>query len=412
VLFAQLLLWAVGCLSLEALASAGLVGCVAAVLALELKERSLDDWADAFRKSWPLGVFVAWALVAPTLAGQLPTASGVARIFDWVAIPAAARAFQWTTPRQHRQLAFVVAGVFAVSCLLAYLQHVGVWPAREFFAPVSWTRIPFFRVYEEVPGAPGRFMAGGLLFHRLKFAHVGGLAVLLAMALATRGPSREKAWAWTVAAVGLVSILVFPYARAASAALVLAIVFLGVLLAPRLGRRQARWVLSAGGGAVLAAILALAFNAPLRTRFLSAATPSGSGDRQQLIAAGVRAVSAHPVAGVGLGQFRPGRFRSPDMPDYVAENTGKSHNQFLSMAAETGIPGALLFIVLLGWCVVRIGARSAPSAAAQSAIAFFGLLSLAHDPLYQAPFSMALVLVLGAGFASPDQESQRPSARR
>ena len=40
---------------------------------------------------------------------------------------------------------------------------------------VGWAKVPYARVYEPVPNAEGRFMGGGLAFHRLKFAEVTAL---------------------------------------------------------------------------------------------------------------------------------------------------------------------------------------------------------------------------------------------
>ena len=72
----------------------------------------------------------------------------------------------------------------------------------------------------------------------------------------------------------------------------------------------------------------------------------GSGDRDKILAAGLAAVGERPWAGVGLGRFRIAAFASEDTPQHVLDNTGKAHNQFLSMAAEVGIPGGLLFVAL------------------------------------------------------------------
>src|SRR5262249_57638826 len=85
------------------------------------------------------------------------------------------------------------------------------------------TRIPFWRVYEPVAQADGRFMAGGLLFHRLKFAHVGGLAVLASCVLGLAARGALRALGLACALIGFVSVLEFPYARAASVALLVAL---------------------------------------------------------------------------------------------------------------------------------------------------------------------------------------------
>ena len=158
-------------------------------------------------------------------------------------------------------------------------------------------------------------------------------------------------------------------------------------------------------GLGLVGILAVVSIDSLRERFASALTDQGSGQRTQHMAAGVEAVRQHPLVGIGPGQFRPSKFSDPSMAEHVKDNPGKAHNQYLSMAAETGIPGAILFIALLGWLAAR--ARGRPyGALTQGSIALFALLSLAHDPLFQAPVSMALMLVIGLGLADVRSEAE------
>jgi hypothetical protein len=50
-----------------------------------------------------------------------------------------------------------------------------------------------------------------------------------------------------------------------------------------------------------------------------------------------------------------------------------------------------------------MGIGQAQGLAGTSALLFFCLLSLLHDPLYHAEFSMGLVLVLGAAMARVDE---------
>jgi O-antigen ligase len=408
-LFGQLLLWVVGSLTLEALASAGLIGSVGAVLAWTFARKPDERfWEDA-RRWWPLGAFVAWGLVASSVAGRPPSGTGLARLLDWVAIPVAGVAWTWLTPEQRRRVALVGAWVFLVSCAVAGLQHFGIWPSLSAFESWSWTRIPFRRVYEPIPGT-NRFMAGGLLFHRLKFAHSGGLVVLLAATVAMGAKGRDRVLALAVVGVGLFSLGVFPHARAGLIALLLALIFLAVISAPRLPATERR-TLRLGLAAALVGTAVLVLASPsLRGRFLSATTSSGSGDRDKLLASGIRAVSQFPITGVGAGHFRPSRFPSEDMPESVREHPGKTHNQYLSTAAEMGIPGLLLFVLLLATLVRFMGAATLSACAGQSCLAFFALLSLAHDPLFHAPFSMALMLVLGVGLSQRERTPARPRA--
>ena len=67
-----------------------------------------------------------------------------------------------------------------------------------------------------------------------------------------------------------------------------------------------------------------------------------------------------------------------------------------SIAAEAGVIGLLLFLWLLVFLARSLKLDTTAGAAGAGALAFFVLLSLTHDPLFQAPFSMALALALGA----------------
>jgi O-antigen ligase len=390
---AGLVAWVVGVQALEALATAGLVATVVSVLP-ELRRLPL-------RPFWPLAAWLGWSLLAPLLDGALPTGTGVARALDWVALPLVGWAV-WSLPSR-RPLVVALGVTLSLSCLVAGLQHLGAWPPLEAFEPWRWTKLPFERVYEPVPGNAARFMGGGLIFHRLKFAHVSSLAILALVVAGARAEARvDRLLAWAVAAGATLAVWVFPHARMASLALLGALLITVALLAPR--RDLALGVIAL----VLGVSVATAWSVDsVRARLASAQTEEGGGHRGELRASGVRAVLAHPVVGMGLGQFRPSKFPSPEMPDAVRENPGKAHNQFLSMAAEVGVPGALLFLAVLASLAAR--ATQAPDGVLTlSALALFVGLSLAHDPLFQPTFSMALVLALGASL-SPERAPEASS---
>jgi len=245
-------------------------------------------------------------------------------------------------------------------------------------------------------------MGGGLIFHRLKFAHVSALATVVLVIAGARAESRRDRFAaWGLAAASTVSCWVFPHARMASLALVGALLVAVGLLSPRRG--LALGLVAAIIGAAVVTVLAVP---SVGERLAAALTVEGGGHRGSLLASGVRAVEAHPLVGGGLGQFRPALFPSPDMPQHVLENPGKAHNQFLSMAAEVGLPGAALFIVLLISLLLRASRRAgAEGVLTISSLVLFVGLSMAHDPLFQPTFSMAIVLALGAGLRDPSVES-------
>jgi O-antigen ligase len=389
---AGLLAWGVGVQLSEALAALGMALSFLSVLP------PWTRWRAHLHRAWPLWAFVGWCLLAPVVAGHWPTASGLARVLDWCLLPVAAAALHLLGQRARRRLAVAMAVVLLLSCTAALCQHFGLWPALDTFSGVRWTGLPFQRMYEPLPGEATRFMAGGLLLHRLKFAHVGGFLVLGFLDLGLLWQSRP---AVAVAAAGALAVVWLPHARAATVALVVAV---AMVLAMRLAGRW-RWPALAGV-LLLAAGLAAAVPS-LRLRFASAVTDEGSGDRRWLALSAWRAVEAHPLAGVGLGRFRPALFASADTPEEVVRHAGKAHNQYLTFAAEAGLPAGLLYLAVLVWCWRRTRPASPLGAAGRASVVFLGLVSLLHDPLFHAEVSMAAVLALGLSQGMTEEDEER-----
>ncbi len=388
---AGLLVWGVGVQLSEALGAAGMVLSLLAVLPPH------TGWRTRARRAWPLWAFVSWCLVAPVLAGHWPAAGGLARILDWCFLPVAASAVLSLKRPARRRLALAVAAVFLLSCAAALCQHWGLWPQPDTFARFRWTGLPFQRMYEPLPGESSRYMAGGLLLHRLKFAHVGGFLVLGYLDVGLLKRSRA---ALAVAVAGALCVAWLPHARAAAVALVVA---MGVVLALRLSGRW-RWP-------VLVSVLLLALGLvavvpSLRLRFASAATDEGSGDRRWLALSAWRAVEEHPLAGVGLGRYRPALFASADTPEEVVRHAGKAHDQYLTLAAEAGLPAGLLYLAVLLWCWRRARPGVPLGAAGRASVVFLGLVSLLHDPLFHAEVSMAAVLALGLALGLSEQDEE------
>ncbi len=403
---AGLCCWAVGVQAVEALASAGMALCLVGVLLPLFSARpsraQVMGWARAHA---PLIIFVGWAVLAPLAAGHAPTGAGLARTLDWLGVAIAAASFAALDERRRAWVGWAATAVLLGSCLAAGLQHFGWWPKEDAFAALSWTRAPFGRVYEPVPGAEGRYMAGGLLFHRLKFSNVSAIAVLWALAYGLSAQGRRRAWLLGVAAVGFASVLVFPFARAAAAALAV-----GAAVTVVAASRRRRSALAVGGAVLAMTAGVVWWNAPLRERFVSSVTAKGSGERQQLWMSGLSAIEAHPIAGVGLGRFRPADFAPPGAAPEVLEHQGKAHNLFITIGAEAGLVGVALFAWMLLWLARSFAARRPNGAAGWGTWAFFVLVSLTHDPVHHAPVSMALMLSFGAALLRAQAEGSAQRA--
>lgn len=400
--FVAVVLWGVGVQTHEFVATVG--------FALLLASYALPPgWRDTrrlLRVYWPLVAFFAWVALAPFFGGSVPTGTGVARWFDWFGVPFVAHATASFDRRQWQILATATLATLVISCTAAGLQHFGAWPSEHFFEPFRWTRTQFRRVYEGIPGTT-RHMAGGLLFHRLKFSHVTALGVLAALLTARHARGRHRKFAVLAALIGFLSVWLFPYARMGALALTVgasAFVFFTM--------RSKRRALAVIAGLSIAGVVVLATVAPLRQRFVAGISESRGGLRSEHLQSAGRAIEAHPLVGVGAGQFTPSKFEIPDMSKYVRAHPGKAHNQFVSVAAEAGIPGALAFVALLLW--IAASAQGRPLAPlAWSSLTFFAVLSLAHDPLFHAEFSLALVLCLGIGLSEARAlRSRAPRTRR
>lgn len=375
-------LWALGVQISEAVATGGLALMWLGFLGHVLANPSV--LANEARRWWPLWAFVGGCLLGPLLVGRLPTGSGISRLVDWLSIPLGMWAVGALDDTWRRRLVVAAAVALLLSSLLAGLQHFGLWPALEAFQPLQWTRLPFHRVYETVPGADDRFMGGGLLFHRLKFAHVSGLVVLVSVALAAEAKRRESGFAWlslaAVALLGWAAIGVFSFARAAAAAVTVA---LAVFFLRAWGRRG---VIAVAALLVVGAGL-LWLQPSVRERWGQSLTHEGSGERTEHWRLGWRAFEQYFPLGMGAGQYQPQKVADAQTSDVVRENPGKAHLQLLSIAAEGGVLGVALF--LIAWFSLW---RRARHRLGDALTVYFLVLSLGHDPLYQAPFSMGLMV--------------------
>ncbi len=399
----------------EGIATGGLALTVAGALADAWYRRRSLDWASFFTRWRWLVAFAVWAVFAPFFALHAPSGTGVGRLFDWLALPAMLRAFQIADERQRRHLLWAGAVTLVASALVAGLQHFGAFPDQ--LTMRRWNILGWNtdRVYEPVRGAftrvaglivcreiPTRFMAGGLAFHRLVFSDVSCLGILFGVAVAMRETGWRRLLAMSIAAFALVAIVAFAYVRAGPAA-----VLGGAAVVMLLGSTNRRRALAVIGGTFLLVLALVVLIRPVRARFASSLTFAGSGDRPAIWETATHALETSPVVGIGLWRFRVGDWVPPSGPALLQGFGGKAHDQFLTFAVETGIPGALLFILWL----LSLGARLDPStqggAFGWGALAYFALLSLVHDPLFHATFSMAFVLALAWALASGSRKAAR-----
>lgn len=176
------------------------------------------------------------------------------------------------------------------------------------------------------------------------------------------------------------------------------------------GRLPRRWLALAAGGLVLLVVLA----PPLRTRLLQVAGESHSALFRWYTWRGtVATIAARPLLGHG-----PGTFEYAYQPHALTGFTRMAHQTPLQIAAEGGVPAALLLLcalALLAWKLVLScregGLRGVESAAGLTALAALGFQNLADYTWYVPAVGLTLSAVLGLALAAADGEAARARPR-
>lgn len=186
------------------------------------------------------------------------------------------------------------------------------------------------------------------------------LPVLLAL-LATRsnGLRRWQWWGCLCAAVFGIVTLILTYARGSWAAfgggLLLLLPSLYFVLA---AEERRRYKLGVMVGLALLGLLCLPF-APLLVTRLTEDDRGSVSSRLPSMEVAAAVIADNPLLGIGLNSYRTEAPRYDDTPRMVTDELIAVHNMYLHMAAEGGVPAALLFLLLLapvlwrGWLTVR-----------------------------------------------------------
>jgi O-antigen ligase len=238
------------------------------------------------------------------------------------------------------------------------------------------------------------------------------LPLIVALALDWR--DRRMMLVHVAGALAVVGGLIFTASRAAwgGAALAMAIVAWGVL----------RWRLVAWGAptyhklrraAALTALIALVALAGLtvsatmgdvrvheqrnlsdvllHTLNLRAPVEERFKGRPQLWTAALRMVEARPLTGIGIGRYFKDVYAWAPEQDALIRPQENAHNYFLQVAAETGWPGLIALVVLMGgaaWSALRVvrsgsdpGARRLALGTLAGIVAFSTTLLTGHSLL-------------------------------
>ena len=191
------------------------------------------------------------------------------------------------------------------------------------------------------------------------------------------------------------------------------LVALAFALVARDLRGGRRWRLQALALVVVVAVGAFAyFGFYADSTAVNRVTSFGSGTgRTDIWTVGWRMVQAHPVLGVGVGNYRTSSVHYLLQPgalqrdEFIVDTPKVAHNTYLQVLAELGIVGAVLFISIIGFsllCILRaariferLGDRTMELMSRALLVALSGVL--AADFFISEEFSKQLWLLLGLG---------------
>ncbi|GEN09499.1 hypothetical protein MFU01_45360 [Myxococcus fulvus] len=389
-----LLAWAVGIVLAEVVLQVAASAAVLLSLVL-LAKRRLVLARDVRAYVLASVALCAWQVVSPALALMTgaavawPRSSRYGQVLDSVAGAAVACVGSVGVP--WLAIAGTVLGGWLFAAGLGVFQNRVRWP----WEPPAFLKLNLARLHENFgTEASPRYAAGGIFFHRLRFAH--GAIAALGPALAILGGS-EVARRRLLAGVVVLGMLVSIYnafARAAlGAALMVSVVAL-LLLVSGLARRV-------GLGLIAGLIVVVLASPAWRARLGKAADNIYGGERELAMTVGWSLVQDHPWVGVGFGNHKAAVLARQDESGITDLLATDSHNLWLTVWAETGLVGLVLMLTvhgLLGWALIRRH-RAGSIAATGALLSFVGfhILALVHYLPFHSSVHLSFALVWGLG---------------
>ena len=199
----------------------------------------------------------------------------------------------------------------------------------------------------------GLLRVQGTMSHVYEPAALGLLAGGVALAVAP--PSRRLRIVWVVGAALSGSLVGLTHSRAGLLSLILMAVF--IVVAGRRGDRHVRVTGSAFLLGFLIAAIATASAWAYRGEHTATANlDDASLGRITLAKQAIQMAIDHPILGVGPGRYLPTMRESYTLDDRYPYTV---HNVPLAIAAEDGIPAAVVITFLIGWGMWR-AIRSGP----------------------------------------------------
>jgi O-antigen ligase len=378
-----------------------LYGVVAAAALLLAWELSRDSRSGKKRElgpvAWPLAAVVALSSLSLLWTDDLRQGS-IDLFFFYLpfgVLAVALARLEWRRSWVLGLLAELIAMaiVFAAVGIYQYETRDIFWNPK---VRIGNAYAPFYRVNSVFwdPSIYGRFLVVAILACIVLVLFLHDLRILA-------GATAAIAFIW----IGLL----FSYSQSSFAALVA-----GVVLAALFAWRWKGAAMAAVAGVVLLVGALAVPNVRHDVFGHGRGLNSASGGRGTLVRKGIRIAVHHPVAGVGIGGFKVAYARLADLKGKEPK-AAASHDTPVTVAAETGIPGLLLF----GWLLAaglslafRRFDRDLPGLAAL----VFGLVFAAtavHSLFYNAFFEDPTIWgVLGLAAVAAGQPLARRSDER
>ena len=352
-------------------------------------------------------LFVCLSLAVAT--DRVATAKEIVKWCEVLALVALSATYL-RTAWQVRMVIWAIIGATVAESLLGYIQ----WVASAGQAGSGSDGMRVFGTF----GQPNPY-AGFLNF-----------GLVLALALVFFGHNVRERWAAGGASALLIGAQTLAASRGALLGLIVALVAMVVVG----WRRERQAALIAAVGAPLLVIGWITRIIPARIQraildqvrindALSGTVTAANFSTVERIAhwiAGVRMFLAHPLLGVGAGNYNAAypRYALPEWPDAL----GHAHDYYINAAAETGALGCAAFLALtsatfyLGWRTVQQVRAYAAAESSLPAIAlglFAALVALAThnltDDLFVHAMELQFALIIGALLALLRMSASRES---
>jgi putative inorganic carbon (HCO3(-)) transporter len=348
----------------------GVVAGAALLLAWELvrgerRERELG------RIAWPLAAFVGWTGLSLLWSGD-PHQGAIAVFFFYLPFGLLAVSLA-RLPWNPRLLVWLFAELVAMAVVFAVI-GVYQWSTRDIFwnpkVIVGNAYAPFFRVNSVFydPSVYGRFL-------------VVAIVACLVVALYSRKP--WAGYACSAATVAAWTGLLFSFSQSSFAALAAAALLLAAM--------AWRWRAALAVALVAVVVIGAGMSAPRIRSSLEKHSRTGlnhaTSGRWKLITNGVKVAAHHPIAGVGIGDFKHAYAKQVGLRGREPASAA-SHDTPVTVAAELGVPGLALFVWLVATALVLTLRRLAPAIAGRTALACgVALAAIAvHSLFYNAFF--------------------------